>query len=207
MKGLWVHKAPGYLKRQFSFLSGKKMTALLTRIKLQIFERKKDNFWITHWTHCRKLGVSWALPLRHQMPQALPVNRDIGHHFRKGQCLSHSKDDHKSWIYSLSWMDDRTGNPLPFHKWEYFLKIFQMGPFLSSLYHLYWSFSHPHTPHLNSCSHLPNYFPALELTPLKCVSLIPQKVTWNIYLFPPLLKIVSQFSVVYRIKTKLLGKA
>lgn len=41
MKGLWVQKAPGYSKRQFGFLSGKKMTALLTGIKLQIFKRKK----------------------------------------------------------------------------------------------------------------------------------------------------------------------
>ena len=159
MKGLWVQKVQGYSKRQFSFLSGKKMTALLTRIKLQIFKRlKKKNFWTTHWTHCRKLGVSWALPLQNQMPNVLTVPRDIGHHFRKEQCLSHSKNHQRGWTYTLSWMDDRMGNPLTFPKQEYFLKIFQTGPFLSSST-VSTGVSAILTPHLENCNHFPNCFP------------------------------------------------
>lgn len=199
MKGLWVQKAPGYSKRQFSFLSGKKMTALLTGIKLQIFKRKKGNFWVTHWTRCGKFGASRASPPRDHTPNVLTVHRGGGHHFRKGRCLSHSQNHRRGCTSTHSWMDDRTANPLTFHKQEYFLKISQTGLFLS-ISTTTIQISAVLTPCPSSCSHFQTGFPALELTPPECVLLTPQKVTWNSNIFPPPLKVFQQLPVAWEQK-------
>lgn len=169
MKGLRVQKALGYSKRQFSFLSEKKMTACLTGIKLRIFKsQKKENFWVTHWTHCRKFGASWALPVRSQIPNVLTVHRGIGHHFRRGRCLSHAINNHRRCTYTHSWMDDRIVNPPTFNKQEHFQKVFQAAPCLFHLYYLGWSLSHPYNS-FGQQQPLPNWFPCPEThSPQKC---------------------------------------
>lgn len=62
------------------------------------------------------------------------------------------------------------------------LKIFWNGPSLSNSTTSA-GVSAILTPHLDSCSHFWTSFPFLKLTPLKCVLLTAQKVTWNLNLF------------------------
>lgn len=85
-------------------------------------------------------------------------------------------------LYLHSQMDDRMVNLFTFHKQEYFLKIFWNGPSLSNSTTSA-GVSAILTPHLDSCSHFWTSFPFLKLTPLKCVLLTAQKVTWNLNLF------------------------
>lgn len=95
------------------------------------------------------------------MPNVLTVHRGVGHHFRRGQCLSHAINNHRRCTYTHSWMDDKIVNPPTFNKQEHFQKIFQAAPSRFHLYYLGWSLSHPYNA-FGQQQPLPNWFPCPE---------------------------------------------